>query len=187
MCDQDLKDKLRKLLEIGSNVAIIVVAVVLGVYLIGRYFSPPSVPASGATVQAEAIKPGAKLPLVNVDWSGSDRNLLMVLSTACHFCSESMPFYKRLIEKNAAGKSVRMIAALPQDVPEATKYLADNNVTVDQVIKANPGEAMVRGTPTLLLVDKNGVVLDTWIGKLPPEKENEVIERAFSPVVVVGM
>ena len=80
-----------------------------------------------------------------------------------------------------------MIAALPQDVPEATKYLADNNVTVDQVIKANPGEAMVRGTPTLLLVDKNGVVLDTWVGKLPPEKENEVLERAFSPVVMVGM
>ncbi|HQX54989.1 MAG TPA: hypothetical protein PLP07_03605, partial [Pyrinomonadaceae bacterium] len=88
-------DKLRKLLEIGSNVAIIVVAVVLGIYLIGRYFSPPSVPASGATAQAEAIKPGAKLPMTNVDWSGSDRNLLMVLSTACHFCSESMPFYKR--------------------------------------------------------------------------------------------
>lgn len=62
MCDQDLMDKLRKLLEIGSNVAIIVVAVVLGVYLIGRYFSPPSVPASGATA-GRGDKAGSKTPV----------------------------------------------------------------------------------------------------------------------------
>lgn len=176
-------EKFRKLVEIGSNVAIILVAVVLGYFLISRYLAAPAPPQPQALAgQGVMIQPGNTIPMTNVDWGKSDRNLLMVLSTACHFCSESMPFYQKLIARNAGSKSLRIIAALPQDVPDATKYLSEHNITVDEVVKANPGEAMVRGTPTLLLVNKDGVVLDTWVGKLPPDKENEVLERAFTEV-----
>ncbi|MFZ1701561.1 MAG: hypothetical protein WBO10_06440 [Pyrinomonadaceae bacterium] len=174
-------EKIRKVVEIGSNVAIILVAVLLGYFLVSRYLTPP-VAAPQQQAQGPVIQPGNTIPMPNVDWGKSDRNLLMVLSTSCHFCSESMPFYQKLLERNAQSKSLRVIAAMPQEVADATKYLSEHNVTVDEVIKANPGEAMVRGTPTLLLVNKDGVVMDTWIGKLPPEKENEVLERAFSEV-----
>lgn len=172
-------EKIRRLVEIGSNVAIILVAVLLGYFLIGRFMAPP---AAAPQQERSVIQPGTTIPMKNVDWSKSDRSLLMVLSTACHFCTESMPFYQKLIERNAQAGSLRLIAALPQEVSDATKYLTGQNVTVDEVVKAEPGEALVRGTPTLILVNKDGVVLDTWVGKLTAEKENEVLTRAFSQV-----
>jgi hypothetical protein len=35
----------------------------------------------------------------------------------------------------------------------------------------------VDGTPTLLLVNEKGDVTDYWVGKLPPDKEDEVIRK----------
>ena len=173
-------EKLRKFVEIGSNVAIIAVALLLGYFLLGRFTASPT--EQKAQAGQNTIQPGTILPMKNVNWGKSERNLLMVLSTDCHFCTESMPFYQKLIERNAQGNSLRLIAALPQEVSDATKYLSEHRITVDEVVKANPGEAMVRGTPTLLFVNNDGVVLDIWAGKLTPEKENEVLTRAFSHV-----
>ena len=34
----------------------------------------------------------------------------------------------------------------------------------------------VSGTPTLLLVDNNGKVLDVWVGMLPEDRQQEVFE-----------
>ncbi len=40
---------------------------------------------------------GAKINLSGVDWSKSERNLVLALSTTCHFCSESAGFYQKLV------------------------------------------------------------------------------------------
>jgi hypothetical protein len=167
-------EKFRKLIEIVSNVAIIAVAILLGYFLLSRYNAQPAPPPVAAESR---LKSGAKLTMADVDFGKSDRNLLFVLSTACHFCTESMPFYERLTKKTSSLQGTRLIAAFPQDVTESTKYLRDHNVNVDQLVKATPGDAQVRGTPTLILLDRNAVVLETWIGKLTPEKENEVLSR----------
>jgi len=172
-------ENIRKYAEIGSNVAIILVALMLGYFIVGRYLATPNSPPK-PVAETEVIKPGTKLALLEVDWSKSERNLLMVLSTTCRYCTESMPFYQRLVERNARVKDLRLIAVLPQAVEEARKYLGEHNLTVDEIVRAAPSEAMVRGTPTLLLLDGNGVVLQTWVGKLPTEVETEVLTAAFS-------
>ena len=42
---------------------------------------------------------GEALPsLVCLDYSDSDLTLLMVISRQCHFCTESMPFYRTVVE-----------------------------------------------------------------------------------------
>jgi hypothetical protein len=43
-----------------------------------------------------------------------------------------------------------------------------------------PSELGVPGTPSLLLVNQAGTVEDTWIGKLSPERETEVLNRLQS-------
>jgi thioredoxin-related protein len=35
----------------------------------------------------------------------------------------------------------------------------------------------VQGTPTLILVNQDGKVEQSWAGKLPPEQETEVLKR----------
>lgn len=172
--------KLHKVVEIGSNVAIILVAVLLGYFVINGYLQSPLAPPA----QAQQIKPGTRLPINSIDWSKSEKNLLMVLSTTCKYCTESSAFYQRLTKQNAEARKLNIVAAFPQEVGESAKYIQDNGYAVDKIIKANPSDVLVRGTPTIILTDKNGTVLESWSGKLTPDKENEVAERLFSSVVV---
>lgn len=174
--------KLHTILEISSNIAIILLSIFIGYFLISRYVGelPNPTAAVGST-----IKPGAKLTLSGVDLSKSDRNLLLVLSTSCRFCSESAPFYRRIIETNSKNRRLNIIASFPQELTEVRKYLNENGIGVDEVIKSNPSEVPVKGTPTIILMDRNGVVLETWAGKLMPEIEDEVARRIFSGAQVV--
>ncbi|MEJ7622669.1 MAG: hypothetical protein WKF34_01630 [Pyrinomonadaceae bacterium] len=157
----------------GSNLAIVLIAVLLGYFLVSRYIlaSAPPVPAA----QVESVQPGTKLPAIDVGWEKSDKNILLVLSTACKYCTESLPFYKKLSESKAG--DTRLIVAFAQDRNEAAQYLATKQVAVDEILEAPPNQFNVRGTPTLLVVDGQGIVQEVWAGKLPPEKENEILAR----------
>jgi hypothetical protein len=57
------------------------------------------------------------------------------------------------------------------------QYLSTLDLSVDEV-RQSPLDALgVRGTPTLMFVNSGGVVTHVWIGKLPPAKEDEVLNR----------
>lgn len=50
-------------------------------------------------------------------------------------------------------------------------------VSIAVVMQVPPGQVNVGGTPTLILVNSNGVVTDVWAGKLPPEAESQVLSK----------
>ena len=169
-----------KKLEIVANIAIIVLAIMLGGVIVKRYFftsAPPEPTASQLSAASEsAIKPGTNIQLANYNWSESDKTLVMVLSTGCHFCTESGPFYKRLMEARADKKKVRVVAVFPQTPEEGREYLEKLGVVADEIRTATPMSLGVRGTPTLILTDSKGAAVNTWIGKLPTTKEDEVLK-----------
>lgn len=170
-----------KKLEVLANIAIVVVAALLCVVLVRQYFF-------GGRTQAPAGPPGGprqvakgdKLTVPGVDWGKSERTLLMVLSSNCRFCTESAPFYRRLAEGNYRQKGVRMLAALPQEAAQGQGYLKELGVSVDEVLQVPVMAAGARGTPTLMLVNNEGVVQGVWVGKLPPEGEAEVLSQLES-------
>lgn len=169
--------EIHKKIQTISNVAIIIVAILFGGILAKNYLLPAS--QKSAAVESEEVKVGTRITLPDVDWSKSDKNLVMVLSTNCRFCTESTPFYQKLAHMKTGNGDVRLIAALPQKVTEAQTYLSEHHVSVDEVRQTNLSTVNVRGTPTLVLVDRNGTVIDSWKGKLSPEKETEVARRLF--------
>jgi len=164
---------LYKRVELLANVAIIAVALVLGGVLVKRYLltSPPP-PA-----RESLIKPGTSVPLGDYDWAASDKTLVLVLSTECRYCTESAPFYRRLAERRAGGGKSRLVAVLPQPVGDAEKYLGGLRVKVDEVRQLRPGQLGASGTPTLILADNSGKVVDVWVGKLPAEREADVLGK----------
>jgi hypothetical protein len=99
--------------------------------------------------------------------------LLLVVSTSCHFCKDSLPFYKQLTE--AAHGKLGVIAVLPQSQPEAREFLRNAGVETSQIVSASPDNVGARGTPTLLLVGKNGAIEHAWLGKLDVKGEQEVL------------
>ena len=164
-----------KKIELLANVAIIAVAVLLGVVVVRQYV----LPGGRNSASAPQIQKGAKVELPGVDWSKSNRTLILALQKGCHFCTESADFYRRLAP-TASEKNVRLVAVLPQELEEGRKYLADIGVPVSEVAQASLSSIRVRGTPTLILVDDKGAVIDSWVGKLPAAGEDEVLTHIGS-------
>jgi hypothetical protein len=171
-------NSLSKKLEVLANVAVLVVAILIATVLVKQFLLPR--PAGSGPAANARIQPGMKLSLPGADWSRSDKTLVMVLSTQCHFCTDSAPFYQRLAQEQSRRGGARLVAVMPQSVGEAQKYLGDHGVTVDEVLQATPDVLGASGTPTLIMLDSAGSVVDAWVGKLPPEKESEVIDRLLA-------
>ncbi|HEY2362134.1 MAG TPA: hypothetical protein VGK36_13520 [Candidatus Angelobacter sp.] len=158
-----------KWFEIAANISIVIVAVVIVIFFVRNYFQ-----ASKAS--PSAIAAGAKLTGQPVNWHASPKNVVLVLSTTCHFCKESSGFYRKLAED--CRSHARTVAFFPQTPEEAQAYLRIEDVKVDEVKHADFQSLQIGGTPTLLLVDSNGVVQKVWLGKLPEAKEKEVLEQS---------
>jgi len=166
-----------KRIELVTNIAIIMVALLLATFLIKNLIVDRSASRRRLAATEQALKPGMKVSLPGFDWSMKDSHIVLVLQKGCHFCSESAPFYQQLVRGVAGRPDLQLVATLPQSTNEARQYLNEIKVPIAEVVQANLGSIKVRGTPTLLLVDKTGMITDIWSGKLPPEKESEVLNR----------
>jgi len=159
-----------KWIEISANIAIIVVAVAIVLVFTKNFFT-------GSKEQHRFIAAGAKLTEQHINWPASKKNMVLVLSTECHFCKESSRFYEQLV-KECRNVHTRTIAVFPQSQEQAQAYLKSESVKVDEIVHSDFGSLEVGGTPTLLLVDDHGVVQKVWLGKLNELKEREVLDQS---------
>ncbi len=103
--------------------------------------------------------------------------MVLALSNKCHFCTESAPFYQRLSGELTQRENVRLVAVFPQEVSEAQQYLSGLGVQIGDIRKATLNSIGVNGTPTLIIVDSNGKVKQSWVGRLSAERESEVLRH----------
>ncbi len=169
-------------IEITANIATIIVAVLITTVVVKTYVSPNAFARSATVVSAPEVVKGKNVDgrALGVDWKRNHRTLVLAISTTCHFCKDSVPFYQRL---GASGTNVKMVAVLPQPVTEAQQYLGGAGVHVDDVRQVSLNTLGVRGTPTLLLVNDVGVVTDIWVGKLQPDQEAQVLTAMGKKIV----
>jgi hypothetical protein len=161
-------------IEAIVNIATTAVAVLLSLVLVKTYLLPVSSPTKPPAPAAE-LKTGMSLEgkLAGVDWGRNGRTLVLAISTICHFCKDSEPFYRRL--NRETGRAVKILAVVPQPATEAEQYLKAEGVGVDQVQQVRLSTIGVRGTPTIFLVDRKGVVTRIWTGKLQDKDEEQVL------------
>jgi len=170
--EREIVNSFLKKIEVTANIAVILIAILLGYALIKtRIFPTPQ------TTQTKPSVDLAKLPQLGIDWSRSNQTLLLSLSKDCRFCTESAGFYRRLAQERSGQSNTRLIAVFPQTITDGTKYLEQLEVSVDEV-KQYPNQATVASaTPTLILVGRSGNVLGVWTGKLTSNKEQEVWQK----------
>lgn len=163
-------------LQAAANIATLIAACLLSIVLVKNYFLP-----------APALRPAVRTPIVanvsvgnslqsqlpDVDWRANRETVLLALSTRCHFCSESAPFFRQLSEKS--GKAFKIVAVLPESVTASQDYLKREGVHVDQLRQMSLDGLGIVGTPTMLLIDGAGTVTQTWVGKLDPEQQNQAL------------
>ncbi len=166
--------RLERAVRIAADVAIVVVAVVVvTVAFRNRHLlfreRPPAPIAVGETLAIEGL-----------DFSRHHQTYLLVISTRCGFCNESAGFYRQLTAAASRRSGVAVVAALPQPVAESRAYLDGLEVPIDDVLQVKPPTIGVRGTPTILLADSQGVVRRVWNAKLDPAREQEVLKSIHS-------
>ncbi len=101
------------------------------------------------------------------------RNLVIFVRSGCRFCTDSMPFYRRL-SREARDAGVRLIAVGPEPREVLESYLHSHAIAPDEVISASPETTHVIATPTIAIVDRTATVLEAWVGKLPGDAERSV-------------
>ncbi len=105
------------------------------------------------------------------------KTLVMALDSDCVFCQQSMPFYRSLLEADRTDTQI-VVATSPDD-SAIIDYLSTERVDPDTVAFVEPGTLPVPGTPTLLLVDDQGLITHAWVGLLDDYREAEVISSIF--------
>ncbi len=167
---------IHKKLESITNVAIIVVAVLFGTTMASKYFA---VGPEIVKPQPQTIAPNTKFNLKEADWSTTDRTLVLAFSTTCRFCIESAGFYKNLAAKVATRHDLKMMVVSPQPLDDVKKFFSEREIQINDFVHAKLSDISVNGTPTLVLVDRDGLVKESWVGRLPPDGEKELLSKLF--------
>lgn len=152
---------LKAKLEQVVNVVIVVVGIVFVCnFALGMYdrYHQPSLPY---TVKAgDRIADTSALHLTN-----GPHTLVLVTSSHCHFCTESMEFYQALVSK-ARDAGVQVLAATAESPEVNREYLHSHGVLPDDVASLEKTGLRAPRTPTLVLIRSDGTVENSWRGKL---------------------
>lgn len=115
-----ISTKTRRFLEIATNLAILVVAIIIvGNFVWSRWKPRP---------QLESPKVGSRVLLPGIQWDDGN-TLVMVLQKGCRYCEESAAFYRKLRDQRS-GPQPRMLAAVPGDKADIARYLSEQGVIV---------------------------------------------------------
>ena len=118
---ENVRAKRPTMLEMAANLSTIIVSLLLSIVLIKVFFLPEGRPAASAARPQVAKGTSLKGSLPGVDWGKNGRTLVLAISTGCHFCTDSAPFFQRISKERPA--NTKLLAVLPQTADESRKYL----------------------------------------------------------------
>ena len=153
-------------LEAIANIAIVFVSVLFVGVLAHKYFT---------VSKAYPTPIGEKATISDFDWEKNKYTVILALQKDCRLCSESAGFYRQLLSEISKLQKIAVIGVLPDPIDTSQEYLHQIGVRVD-VIKRMPLSTLkVAGSPSILIVDKTGKIVNGWVGKLSPQEEQNVV------------
>lgn len=162
-------------LERATNVAILVTCAVLVAVVVrgGLAARPPDLPPGPAA--------GDRLEGIDgLELASREQTLLLVVSSQCRYCTESMPFYRQLLERRRK-EQTQVLVASTESAAVTAAYLAGHGVQADRILEVDPGELGATPTPTLLELSRSGEILEVIVGRVPDGQVAEVATRLLSP------
>jgi hypothetical protein len=109
---------------------------------------------------------GDTLPrLAGIDYADSARTLVLFIDGS-RFCREAAPLYRRLAAEHGADVSVA--AATHEKIDWLREFLSGNAIAVAASGTYRREALRIHACPTLVLVDRRGVVDAAWFGPLGP-------------------
>jgi len=125
---------------------------------------PPPPPAYAA---------GQRVDVPAAWYDSSPKTLIIFGRSSCVACEKAQPFLKGLVTR-LNGRAAAVFAHPHGDDAADTTFAKSLGITNDRIVVTGSG-LRVNATPTILLVNKNGTVLEAWEGAGPPEKQSSIL------------
>jgi hypothetical protein len=163
---------IRSITEVAANLTL-VVAVALGmtVWLRNQNTSTRMHNTSVPVAVSQYPTLGKQIALPGVAWSPHKATLVVAISSACHFCVTSTPFYSEITHSTHVAP---IVVVMPQGEQDARAFLQQHAITPNSIVSASLASIQVNATPTLMLVSPSGTVKQMWVGELNDTQKNEV-------------
>jgi len=157
--------------SLSADILWILAAVLVVLQLGARWHESRTLTDSSTIVKQRVVvdRPGLLV-------TGRQPALVVVTASYCHFCRESIPFYTSLFPL-ARRRGARVLAVTPEDPGSNESYLSSNGLDVEGVFSADSVGMIVRGTPTLLLLNADGTLIDSWVGILSERDQANVVRE----------
>jgi hypothetical protein len=143
------------------NFAIVLALAVFVMSLVQRY--AVNKPLSSRTISVS-----------DVDFSRSNKTLLLFLQMDCDVCLDSLPFYRKLSETFSDPGDVKLVLITPTEPEVASDFFKNKGLLFKTVLQGKRGLLGVQLSPTLILADSTGAVHGSWIGQLSAQQETDV-------------
>jgi rhodanese-related sulfurtransferase len=162
-----------RILEWAANTISIVAATVIVAVVVRDYVG------EGHRAAASAIPTGQPVAMRDVMWSNYASTVVIVASVNCKYCSESAPLYRELLKASEGqrSRSVHVLAVFPESEVQVKAYLAARDLQFTDVRFRSLAELHVQATPTVILVDRTGIVRGSWTGVLSSKQEADLFSR----------
>lgn len=102
-----------------------------------------------------------------IDYSQSNKRILLFFRTTCGYCQKQMPYWKQLA-LNADRQNYRVTAITTEtDTQAIENYMKTYKIEDWEVLMINAAEAQkakLLATPVTIVVDNKGVVEKVWTG-----------------------
>lgn len=114
-----------------------------------------------------AYVPGERLAgLGQVDFSKTEKTVVIFVTSYCPYCIDSMDFYRALTIENGRSRGMfQLIIVGPEPMDTLTTFVRRQRLEVDGVVSVARGQLKVWGTPTLIVTDRKGAVERVWVGE----------------------
>lgn len=117
-----------------------------------------------------AFKTGESAEMLpGISYGDSKATLVLYIRSTCRYCTASMPVLRDLRGRNPS--AVRWVAVSDEPTTITADYLRSNHVAADVLVSLTGRN---KGTPTILLVGRDGVIKNVWVGQLTEGRADDL-------------
>lgn len=133
--------------------------------------------ARPSEVNAGVYVTGETLPeFSGFRYGDQERTLVLFASSSCPACTDSMPLYRELVERMKTTSSPIPFVVISFDPPATLDaYLAEHRLAPKASASVSHERFKLRRTPTLMLVGRDGAVVNYWVGRASDERKREIL------------
>jgi thioredoxin-related protein len=166
--------RLDKLLDRSANILLIVVCLIVSARVASNFFAKHQFFKTLPQVGSPKSK-GVSTSVGDIRPKPDLGGVLLFVSPTCHYCEQSLPFY-RVLAKSLSQTGMTMLIAIVDQSGNMSgeSYIVSRDLPQAVPVNIALNRFGITATPTLLAYNANGGVTGSWTGLLNQSAQQQV-------------